>query len=190
MNQIDWVVLEDTTLAACVVADPNHFLVLYDRYFPRVYTYMRYRSPDVYTADDLTAQTFEQALAKIASYDAKKAPFVAWLFAIARNLVNDHLRRARRIAWLPLEGLESQPVRADSPEQQAELADEQRRLLSAMKTLSTEHCDLLALKFAAEMTNREIARLTGMSEQNVGVILHRSIRKLRKQLEEEEAHHE
>jgi RNA polymerase sigma-70 factor (ECF subfamily) len=184
MNEIEWVVLEDTTVAACVAADPSHFLILYDRYFSRVYTYMRYRSPDVYTADDLTAQTFEQALAKIDSYDSQKAPFAAWLFAIARNLVNDNLRRGRRIKWLPLDGLERLPLRGDSPEKQAELAEEQQHLLSALKTLSSEQVDLLALKFAAEMTNREIARLSGMSEQNVGVILHRSIKKLRKKLEE------
>lgn len=188
MNQTEWVVLEDTTIAACVVADPNNFLVLYDRYFSRVYTYMRYRSPDVYTADDLTAQTFTQALAKIASYDHQKAPFAAWLFAIARNLVNDNLRRGRRIEWVPLDVIERQAVQANSPEKQAELADEQRRLLSALKTLSAEKCDLLALKFAGEMTNREIARITGMSEQNVGVTLHRAIKKLRKRLEEEVSH--
>jgi RNA polymerase sigma-70 factor (ECF subfamily) len=188
MNEIEWVVLEDTTVAACVVADPNNFLVLYDRYFPRVYTYMRYRTPDVDTADDLTAQTFEQALARIESYDPRKGPFVAWLFAIARNLVNDSLRRRRRIEWLPLESLEGRPGRSASPEKQSELADEQRRLLSAMKTLSADQRDLLALKFAGEMTNREIARLTGMSEQNVGVILHRSIKKLRNRLEEEPRH--
>ena len=188
MNETEWVVLEDTTVAACVVANPNNFLVLYDRYFSRVYTYMRYRSPDALTADDLTAQTFEQALAKIASYDPQKAPFAAWLFAIARNLVNDSFRRRKRIEWLSLEGVESQAVQTDSPEVQAELADEQRRLLAALKTLPADKCDLLALKFAGEMTNREIARITGMSEQNVGVTLHRAIKKLRKQLKEDTNH--
>ncbi len=188
MNDTKWVVLEDTTVAACVVADPNNFLVLYDRYFSRVFNYMRYRSPDVHTADDLTAQTFEQALAKIASYDPQKAPFAAWLFTIARNLVNDSFRRRKRIEWLPLEGMENFAMQTDSPEKQAELADEQRRLLTAVKTLSADKCDLLALKFAGEMTNREIARITGLSEQNVGVTLHRAIKKLRKCLKEEADH--
>jgi len=190
MNETKWVVLEDETIAACSIADPNNFLALYDRYFSRVYNYMRYRSPDTYTADDLTSQTFEQALAKIDSYNPQKAPFAAWLFTIARNLVNDSLRRKKRIEWVSLDHVKGTPFQSTSPEEQAELSDEQQRLVSALKTLPAKKCDLLALKFAGEMTNREIARITGMSEQNVGVTLHRSIKKLRKRLLDEDVNHE
>ncbi len=52
-------------------------------------------------------------------------------------------------------------------------------MLEAMAVLSAQQRDLLALKFSVDLTNRQIAALTGLSEQNVGVIIFRAIRKLR-----------
>jgi RNA polymerase sigma-70 factor (ECF subfamily) len=52
-----------------------------------------------------------------------------------------------------------------------------------IQELSPRQRDLLALKFTAELSNRQIAEMTGLTEQNVGVILHRSIRKLRRRME-------
>ena len=70
--------------AACT---PEAFAELYQRYYTRVYNYMRYRSDDPATAEDLTAQLFERLLERIGDYDPQRGPFGAWVFAIARNLV-------------------------------------------------------------------------------------------------------
>ena len=75
----------------------------YDHYFPRVYNDVRYRVGDAETADDLTAQVFERALVNIGRYRRERAPFAAWLFAIARNAVSDCLRAQRWRRWLSLE---------------------------------------------------------------------------------------
>ena len=76
---------------------------LYDEYFPRVYNYVRYRCGDAEAADDLAAQTFERALSHLMHFDPQRAPFGAWLFAIARNLVSNHLRAGKR-SELPVPG--------------------------------------------------------------------------------------
>jgi len=52
--------------------------------------------------------------------------------------------------------------------------------LSALLGLLPERArELLALRYGAGLTNRAIARLTGLSESNVGTILHRTIQELR-----------
>ncbi|MFQ6101807.1 MAG: RNA polymerase sigma factor [Anaerolineae bacterium] len=51
-----------------------------------------------------------------------------------------------------------------------------------MARLSDRERDLIGLKFAAGLPNRRIAELTGLSENNVGVILYRAVRRLRAEL--------
>jgi RNA polymerase sigma-70 factor (ECF subfamily) len=162
------------------------FLALYDRYFSRVYTYFRYRCPDPQTCDDLTAQTFEQALTHLDDYDASRGPFAAWLFGIARNTANLHFRRRFRFQWLALDKIINLSGHEPLPEEQAIQNDQQRHLIEAVSCLPDRQRDLLALKFSGCLTNREIASLTGLSEQNVAVILHRSIQILRQQMSAED----
>ena len=155
------------------------FVRLYDEYYPRVYNYTRYRCGDAETADDLTAQTFERALSHLEDYDSQRGPFGAWLFAIARNLVNNHLRTVQRSNCLPLDIYDERPAPLVSPEERLIQTEAETELLEAMSHLSERERDLLSLKFAAGLTNRRIAEVMALSEANVGVILYRALQHLR-----------
>ena len=184
MKKLEWIVLEDNMVAE---SGSESFVILYDRYFSRVYNYIRYRCSDAAEADDLTAQVFLKALVNLDKYDPNKAPFDAWLFTIARNLLNDSFRKKRRYYVVDIEDVEHILSHSHRPlEEKVEHSEEKYQLLECMQSLSARHRDLIALKFGANMTNREIAKLTGLSEQNVGVLLHRSIKKLRKTMQEED----
>jgi RNA polymerase sigma-70 factor (ECF subfamily) len=176
----------ERALVAQAVAEPAAFAAIYDHYFPRVYNYARYRVGDAPTADDLTAQVFERVLVKIGEYRPERRPFAAWLFAIARNAVNDHLRAQRRHPWLSLEALRDRASATPPPEEIAERDESRSELLEAVARLSERERELVALKFAAGLTNRTIAELTGLSEGHVGVILYRAVRRLRAVLAVEE----
>ena len=54
-----------------------------------------------------------------------------------------------------------------------------------MAALSPRERDLVALKFHAELSNPDIARVLGVSETNAGTLLHRTITKLRKACDEQ-----
>lgn len=58
-------------------------------------------------------------------------------------------------------------------------------MLASVKRLPDRERELIALKFYSGMNNREIATMTGISESNVGTILHRSISKLREEFAKE-----
>lgn len=164
--------------------DPAAFAALYDAHFTQVYNAIFYRVLDAPTADDLTALTFERALANIRRYRPQRGRFIAWVLSIARNVVRDHLRKQKVRRWVDMEQAAQQPSPAPLPEQALILTEEQDRLLAALAELSERERELLALKYGARLTNRSIAALVGLSESNVGTIVHRSLTRLRHILKE------
>lgn len=166
--------------------DAQRFIAWYDEYFGRVYNYACYRCGDAVAADDLAALTFERALMHLEDYDARRGSFGAWLFKIARNVINNHLRNEARRNHLPLEWVGNQADQAASPEDCLIKGETQAEMLSALAQLSERERDLLSLKFAGRLTNRRIAEITGLSEANIGVILYRAVRRLRVILDVEE----
>lgn len=166
-------------LAVRAASDPYAFSTLYHRCYSRVYNYVRYRVDDEATAEELCGSIFERLLGALAGFRPERASFSTWLFAIARNTLNDHYRRQRLRRFAPLEALLHHADPQPTPEEQV-LRDEQTsQLLEALGKLEAAERDLLALKFAAGLNNREIARLTGLSESNVGVRVYRAMQKLR-----------
>jgi RNA polymerase sigma-70 factor (ECF subfamily) len=181
---------DEAALAAQAVAEPAAFATIYDRYFARVYNYIRYRVEDADIADDLTSHVFERVIARIDSYRPERAPFAAWLFAIARHAVADHRRAERRRKWLSLDALIHRASPLPEPEAVAVASESNAEVLRAVTRLRERERDLIALKFAAGLSNREIARVTGLSASHVGVILYRTLRRLRSELEIGEDSHE
>lgn len=163
--------------------NPAAFGLLYDRYYSQVYNYMRYRCNDIHTAEDLTARLFERLLTGIASYDPSRGPFEPWLFAIARNQLNDHFRRQALGSLLPWEWFQNKAGCELQPEETALLHEEERELLIGLSRLKPRQRDLLGLRFASGLSHRQIAGLTGLSESNVAVTIHRAIGELREILE-------
>ncbi len=160
----------------------NEFISLYDELFPSIYTYARYRCSDLATADDLTASIFERALHHLDSFQSSIAPFSAWLFGIARNVINKHLRSLSSQHCLNMEEIPDHPSADPTPEEALIEREDYHELLFAMNVLDERERDLLGLKFASRFTNRRIAEISGLSESNVGVIIFRAIHKLRKEL--------
>jgi RNA polymerase sigma-70 factor (ECF subfamily) len=159
---------------------------LYGQQLPRVYNYFRYRVGDDALAEDLTTATFEKAWRSRRRFRSDKAAFSTWLFTIARNVAIDHFRRRRPA--LSLETFECEGRRLPesaqaSPEEAIAHADDVARLGALLARLPPREQELVAFKYGAGLTNRSIAGLTGLSESNVGTILHRVVRKLRAQWE-------
>lgn len=165
------------------------FEVLFRRYHPRVYAYVRYRIASVVEAEDVTSEILERALTHLASYDARKGAFSTWLFRIAHNTLINHLKRMRR-RQLRHADVDLQVVDlvadAPSPERVVERREQVARMLKCLGTLSSRQQEVLSLRFAGQLTNREIARVLRMNERTVSVTILRALRKLRQLLAEDE----
>jgi RNA polymerase sigma-70 factor (ECF subfamily) len=180
----------EPALVARASADPTAFAALYDHYFPLVYKYILYRVSDALIADDLVSQIFERMLSDLARYKPGLAPFGAWLFGIARHVVGDHYRSQKQRHWLSLESFFDLPSNDPAPEEITLKNEQGDQLLRSLSKLKDREKDLIGLKFAGGLTNREISGLTRLSETNVGVILYRAIKRLRIELEKEEVNHD
>lgn len=159
-----------------VAAEPDWDEV-YRQELPRVYNFFRYRFGISADAEDLTARTFEKAWRARQRYRRDLAGFSTWLLAIARNVAIDHLRVLR--PHLPLEAAAGVPSGGVTPEEAAILHADADRLATLLATLPDRDRELLALKYGAELTNRQIAAATGLTESNVGTIVHRAVATLR-----------
>ena len=163
-------------LAGWIASEPDWDQVYADQ-LPRVLNFFRYRLGHTADVEDLTARTFEKAWRARHRYRRDIAGFSTWLLTIARNVAIDHLRARQRHE--PLDVAAAVPSADVTPEQQAVQQSEAQRLTALLATLEPRQRELIAMKYGAEMTNRAIAHATGLSESNVGTLLHRAVETLR-----------
>src|SRR5512138_2337427 len=79
--------------------DGDAFSQLYEAYFERVYRFVYFRVADAEMAEDLASQVFLKAWENLHRY-RPHGPFLAWLYAIARNTVIDTYRTRRQVVSL------------------------------------------------------------------------------------------
>jgi RNA polymerase sigma-70 factor (ECF subfamily) len=165
--------------------DPEVFGQLYEKYVERIYTYIYYRTSNHYDAEDLTARTFHRALRHLPRYEQRGAPFSAWLYRIAHNLVaNWHRDRSRRkvIALDELALHYQQRQSVEGPEQFVQHGEEKAELLRVIRRLPADRQQLLILKFVEGLTNRAIGRIMRRSEGAIKSLYHRTLIALREEM--------
>jgi RNA polymerase sigma factor (sigma-70 family) len=144
-----------------------------------VYAYVAYRVGDGPDAEDVTSETFARALRYRESYDPGKGSAIGWLIGIARRSIADlGLRK-------PLDELDETTDVAAAGDL---AADAVRRLTvrAAVAQLDDAGRELIALRFGADLTARQIAELTGKNTHAVEVALQRTLERLRHALTETE----
>ncbi|HPQ43253.1 MAG TPA: RNA polymerase sigma factor [Syntrophales bacterium] len=112
----------------------------------------------------------------------KEEANLSLLYTIAKNEFLDCMRKRKRDTLLE----ESQQDQSDSQEHTVMVREEYRRVLQAMQQLNEEERDVLSLALNGDLSYREIGELTGTSEGNVKVKVHRARAKLKKILQGEE----
>ncbi len=160
--------------------DARAFAALYAHTFERVYAYVLRRSRSREEAEDLTADVYQRALAKLGSFEWRGTPFIAWLYRIAANLLAD---RARHDA----------PVGRDAGEAPSEAVDEraaaeiERRALvfELVAKLPADQRRVIELRFGEEKSLREAARALQRSEGAIKQLQLRALQNLRGLLEGE-----
>jgi len=163
--------------------DDRDFIDLYNVYFSRVYNYVHYRVNGFHETDDLTSQIFIKLFTKLKYYRPEKAPVSVWIFSIARNTVTDYYRRRGRNTYASLEETAELADSGSSPDDAVAFKEMRQHLHWALAALTQREREIIALKFWSGLTNRDIAKITGNSESNTGVILFRAMRRLRQILE-------
>jgi len=160
---------------ACAIVIRRDPLAHPERLIRAVYAYVAYRVGPGADAEDITSDVFERALRYRESYDPKRGEPIAWLIGIARRCVNGALTDAHHT----LDSVEDRAAPGD-------LADDAVRRLSlvdAVSQLGERDRDLIALRYGADLTGRQIGEILDMSANAVDVAAHRALERLRQTLE-------
>lgn len=185
---------EEQTIVEQAKSDPEAFGRLYDAYYQPIFGYLAKRVGNAETAQDLTSETFFQALKNIGRYRDQGKPFKAWLYAIAIAQVGNFFRGRKKI--LPVLTDEFPEVAADElmrPDYQA-IEDEDiqatreqlKRLEGYMKQLSEKWQTILTLRYWDNLTVPEIADTLNMKEGTVKSHIHRALKRLQSLMNEQE----
>lgn len=141
----------------------------------RVYAYVAYRIGDGPEAEDVVSAAVERALRYRASYRPELGEPIAWLLGIAKRSLRDHYAQRER------EDVELRDV-ADATDVESDTV-ERVTLQHAVARLSERERELLALRYGADLTAKQIAKLVDAKTNAVEVALHRALARLRAELE-------
>ena len=134
-------------------------------------------------ADDIVSDTFLKMTQSLASFNPERASFSTWLSRIAMRTLTDYYRwqsHRQNVAWDDIFSPAADPK--DSREGRYLAQEGKRELLLALDKLSEREQHIIQLRFWGDMPNKEIAEVMDMTPSHVGVILHRAMGQLRKEL--------
>jgi RNA polymerase sigma factor (sigma-70 family) len=141
----------------------------------RIYSYVAYRVGDGPDAEDVTSEVFERALRYRKSYDPSRGEPLAWLIGIARRCVDDAMTKPRAEPGGPPDVTSPEDLEADTLQRLT--------LAAAVDRLDERSRDLVALRYGADLSARQIGEILGLKTNAVEVALHRTLARLRPELE-------
>jgi len=175
---------EHTGLIKRACSDLDAFAQLYLLYYKDVFNYCLRRLFDRHSAEDVTSTVFFKVMHNLGSFDGGAIDFRSWLFRIATNAVNDHLRGARRrVGMMEKAVIRTREKSAFAIDCDEELLEKKALLKQALLSLKPKYQTVITLRFFENMKLTEIAACLGKKPSTVRSWLQRATVKLRKKLE-------
>ena len=174
---------EQTNLIQRACTDPDAFAQLYLLHYNNVFNCCVRRLFDRHSAEDVTSTVFFKVMHNLSSFDGKATDFRNWLFRIATNAVNDHLRDTKRRADIMqrvVKNTRAESVFAIGTEDG--LLEKKAHLKQALLGLKPKYQNVIALRFFEKMKLTEIAACLGKNPSTIRTWLARAAAKLRKKL--------
>ncbi len=160
--------------------DPEAWDYVFNRYYPEIYAYLRYRTASEEDAEDLAATVFERAVRNIHTYKETGRGLGAWLQRIASNLVVDYYRRrgvpGRQTEPLPPKLEDFSP----SPLEHALRMDTVEDVRKALEQLPESQRDVIIYRFLLGYNLAETANIMGKKVNAIKALQHRALQNLKK----------
>ena len=169
-----------TEAALQLISKEEEFEEMFKEQFPLVHTFIFHHSSNAADAEDLTAEVFIRAYRYWDSYSPQKGSRGEWICGIARNTIKTYSQK-KALGFKTIEL--SELIATDDDIESDYLHREYlRHVFALINALPERQRELLTKKYIDGFTNRDIAEAMGMSADNVGVTLYRTIKKLKSSL--------
>jgi RNA polymerase sigma-70 factor (ECF subfamily) len=171
-----------STVARIKAGEMDRFSELYERYFDRVYGYMRIVLRKSHEAEDGTQEVFIKAFKGLPRYESRGRPFRAWLFTIARNHAISMLRKRNDLP------VESEQLDVHLENERTNGASEELRWVSdsefvlLIERLPIAQRQVLALRYMLDLSNSEIGEILDREPNAIRALQFRAIRTLKQRL--------
>jgi RNA polymerase sigma-70 factor (ECF subfamily) len=174
---------EERRLVEAAQRDTSRFGDVYEHYFEIVYAYVARRVRNRTEAEDMTAEVFRKTLQSLPRFKWTGAPFAAWLFRVASNIIADRAKRAAREGNVPGDE-DVRELRVPQPQQiELEQSERSANLFRLVSELSGDQHKVLIMRFVEEKSILEIASALGRSEGAVKQLQFRALASVRKRLD-------
>jgi RNA polymerase sigma-70 factor (ECF subfamily) len=158
----------------------DRFERLYEEHAQPLLAFLVYRTGSRPDAEDLLAEAFERVLRARRPFDPRKGSEKTWLYTIALNCLRD---QARRDAAETRAFERAVPVAAGDASGGYDAVENRDTLVRALEGLSDEEREAIALRYGADLTVPEIAKLQKEKLTTVEGRVYRALRKLRDELD-------
>ena len=170
-------------LAERAVYDNLAFEELYNHYFRIIYNLIYVQVRNAENADDIVSETFFKVSRNLSNFDKSRASFATWINRIAQRTLIDFYRSQGRNQETDWDDDFDAPTSPNEQPEQQILKDENKKLLlKALEKLSPRERQIVTMKYFDDMSNVEIAEALDLTATNVGIILFRSMGKLKNSL--------
>ncbi len=154
--------------------DQQALAEVYDRYFDQLYRYLNYRLAEPEVAADLTGEVFLALVQTLKAGKPPKTSLSGWLYAVARNLAADYIKKKTKTVSLVEELVAEEPTLIE----QVHLSQLAPILRKAILQLTEEQQHVIALRFGQELSLAETAQLLEKSVGAVKALQHRALASL------------
>ena len=156
----------------------DNFSKIYDQYVTKIYRFIYLKVSSQEVAEDLSSEVFMRTWETYRSESTRIENIQAYLYQIARNIVADHYR-TRKIKIVSVEETVEIIDEADTLQDQALVSMEMDRVQKALATIQDDYQNLIIWRYLDELSVPEIAQITGKTEENVRVGIHRALQALK-----------
>lgn len=147
----------------------------YREYGKKVYLFLMSICREHDTAEELTQETFYQAIKSLGRYDGKCSVYT-WLCGIAKNL---WLKEVKRRKLHPLaEDDENKPSKELLPDESYELKETKMFVMKQIHALPEQDKELILLRATGGLSFKEIGEIFGKTENWARVTYYRAKQKI------------
>ena len=161
-------------------AKKDEFSLIYDEHVPKIYRFIFLKVSSREIAEDISSEVFVRTWSEFNKQDIRNIQ--AFLYGVARNLIADHYRVQSKVKIVSVEATFDVQDEQDNLQERANVGSDMEMVRKALSDLNDDYQDLIIWRYLEELSIPEIAEITGKSEENVRVGIHRALKSLKGRL--------